>query len=63
MILLISCSTFSDVLTAFTCAKAIGFHWSICLPLSILSSFPYFALHLALDSNKKILKKLKKKNL
>ena len=36
MICLISFSKFSDVLIDFTCARAIGNLWSICLGLNIL---------------------------
>ena len=35
MTFLISFSKFSDVLPAFTCAKAIDNHWSICLGVNI----------------------------
>ena len=52
MICLISFSTFSDVLPAFTCASAIGNLWSICLWLNIFSPFPYFALCLASEIHK-----------
>ena len=36
MIFLILYNKFSDVLTAFTCARAIGDPWSICLGVNIL---------------------------
>ena len=38
MVCLISFSKFSDVLPAFTCARAIGSLRSICLGVNILSS-------------------------
>ena len=38
---LISFSKFSDVLPAFTCARAIGNLWNICLGVNVFSSFPY----------------------
>ena len=41
MICLISLSKFSDVLPAFTCARAIGKVWNNCLGDNILSSLPY----------------------
>ena len=41
MISLISFSKFSDVLPAFTCARAIGKVWNNCLGDNILSSLPY----------------------
>ena len=50
IICLISFSKFSDVLPAFTCARAIGNLWSICLEVNILRPFPCFALYLASDS-------------
>ena len=43
MICLISFSKFSDVLPAFTCARAIGNFQSICLGVSILSPSPFDA--------------------
>ena len=43
-------STFSDVLPAFTCARAIS---SICLGVNIFSPSPYFALCLASDAIEK----------
>ena len=49
MIWQISFSKFSDVLTASTCAKAIGNFCSISLGVNILISFPWIVLNLALD--------------
>ena len=43
MICLISFSKFSDLLTAFTCARVIGNLWAICLVVSILSALPLVA--------------------
>ena len=43
-------SKFSDVLPA--CARAIGNLWSICLEVNILSSSPFFVLHLDPDKKK-----------
>ena len=40
MVCLISFSKFSDVLPAFTCTRAIGNVWSICLGVNILSHLP-----------------------
>ena len=50
MISIISFSNFSDVLPAFTCARAIGNLRSICLGVNILSPSPYFVLYV--DSDK-----------
>ena len=33
-------SKFGDVFPAFTCARAIGNHWSICLGVNILYPVP-----------------------
>ena len=44
MIYLISFSKFSDVLTAFTCARAIGNLWSICLRVHISNLLACFSL-------------------
>ena len=38
-----------DVLPAFTCARAIGNLWTICLGVDILRPSPYFVLYLASD--------------
>ena len=43
MICLISFSKFSDVLLAFTFARAIGNLWSICLEVNIFNPFPCIA--------------------
>ena len=40
---LISFSKFSDVLPAFTCTRANGNLWSICLGVNILSSTNFVA--------------------
>ena len=50
MICLISFSKFSDVLPAFTCARAIGNLWTICLGVNILRPSPYFVLYLPSDT-------------
>ena len=39
-ICLISCNELSDLLPAFTCARAIGNLWTICLGVNILSPVP-----------------------
>ena len=44
VICLISFSKFSDVLLAFTCARAIGNVWSICLGVNIFKPYIYFDL-------------------
>ena len=49
---LILVSKFSDVLTGFTCARAIDNLWSFCLGVNILRPLPYFALYLASDSTR-----------
>ena len=41
---------FSDVLSAFTCARAIGNLWSICLEVNILSPFSWNDACLASDT-------------
>ena len=47
----ISFEKFSDVLPAFTCARAIGNLWSICLGVKILRSSPcFFVCNLGYDS-------------
>ena len=43
MISLISFIKFPDVLPAFTCARAIGNLWCICLGVNILSPSPFVA--------------------
>ena len=43
MIYLILFSKFSDVLPAFTFARAIGSLWSICLGVNIFIPFPFVA--------------------
>ena len=43
MICLISLSKFYDVLPVFTCTRAIGNFWSICLRVNILSPSPFAA--------------------
>ena len=43
MICLISFSTFSDVLPAVTCARAIGNLSIICLEVNIFNIFPFFS--------------------
>ena len=43
MICLILFSKFSDVLPAFTSARAIGNLWSICLGLDIFIPFPFIS--------------------
>ena len=48
-ICLISLSKFSDELPIFTCARAICNLPSICLGVTILRRFPYFALYLTSD--------------
>ena len=58
IVCLVSLSKFSDVLPAFTCASSIHNLWSICLRVSILSPFPYFAFYV--DSAKKKKQSLKK---
>ena len=40
---------FSKLLPAFTCAKAIGNLWSICLEVNILIVVPCFVLYIASD--------------
>ena len=40
----------SELLPAYTCARAIGNLWSICLGVSILSPVPLVALDLAFAS-------------
>ena len=50
MICLSLFSKFLDVLIAFTCARAVGNLWSICLEATILRPLPYFALYLASDA-------------
>ena len=50
MICLILFSKFSDVLPAFTCARAIGNLSSICLGVNILSPCPCIVLYLASDT-------------
>ena len=47
MICLISHSKFPDVLTAFTCARAINNLRSISLGVGVLRLFPNFALYLS----------------
>ena len=37
------------MLPAFTCARAIGNLWSICLDVKILIPSPYFVFYLASD--------------
>ena len=46
---------FSDVLFAFTCARAIGNLWNIWLGLNIFIPTPYFALCLSSDATKECL--------
>ena len=41
IIYLISFSKFSDVLHAYTCARAIGNLWSACLGVNIFNPFPF----------------------
>ena len=41
IICLILFSKFSDVLPVFTCARAIGSFWSICLGVNILDPVPF----------------------
>ena len=43
----------SELLPAFSCARAIGNHWSICLDVHILSPVPLVALVFASDTIKK----------
>ena len=43
----------SELLPAFSCARAIGNHWSICLDVNILSPVPLVALVFASDTIKK----------
>ena len=50
MIWQISFSKFSDVLSAFTCATAVGNLWSIWLGVNILSPSTRFTLNLASDT-------------
>ena len=38
------------MLPAFTCASAIGNHWSICLGVDILRPSSWIDLYLALDT-------------
>ena len=49
MICLISFNKLSELLPAFTCARAIGNLWSICFGVSILSPVPLVDLIFALD--------------
>ena len=44
MIWCISFSTFSDVLTAFTCAKCYYNLWSVCIGVNILIPLPFGCL-------------------
>ena len=50
MIWRISFSKFSDVLPAFTCARAVGNLWSICLGVDILIPSIWIDMYLALDA-------------
>ena len=43
---------FSDVLSAFTYASAIGNLWGFCLGVNILRPLSYFTLYLASDRKK-----------
>ena len=54
IICLISFNKFSDALPAFTCARAIGNHWSFCFVVNILRPLLYFALYLASDSKREL---------
>ena len=42
--------SFQGVLTAFTCARAIGNLWSICLGVNVLSPSSWIDLYLASDT-------------
>ena len=42
--------SFKGVLTAFTCARAIGNLWSICLGVNVLSPSSWIDLYLASDT-------------
>ena len=58
-ICLISFSTFSDVLPACTCARAIDNLWSICVGVNILNPLPFFTSYAALKPLKNHLYKYK----
>ena len=45
----ISLNRLSELLPAFTCARAVGNLWSVCFGVNILSPVPCFVLYLALD--------------
>ena len=59
MICLISFSKFSDVLHAFTCARAIGNLRSICLGVDIFNPFPCFPCFPSFIQNIPLLKALR----
>ena len=50
IICLISLNTFSELLPAFTCARAIGNFWSIYLGVNILNLFPLVTSCFASDT-------------